>query len=63
MLESELKYLPVKDLLEIADKAMNLYIAASVDPEHRLLAQQRQADLFLLNKIITEKRANNKSLK
>jgi hypothetical protein len=60
--ESELKFLPISKLLELADKAMDLLIAASVDPRNKLLAQQRQDDLNVLHKIIAEKRANERPL-
>lgn len=63
MTESELKFLSITDLLALADKAMDLCITASVDAKTKKLADQRQADLYILHKIISEKRANEKPLK
>ena len=60
MLESQLKFLPITDLLILANRALDLYIIASIDPKNRKLAGQREADLIKLHKIITEKRANEK---
>lgn len=55
MTKAELKELSIKELLLLADKVLNLYVAASVDPKHKLLAKQRQVDLEELYKIISEK--------
>lgn len=63
MTESELKILSIAELLLLADKAMNLYVAASVDAKNKSLADQRQSDLFIPYRVITEKRANETPLK
>lgn len=63
MTEAELKELSIKELLDLADKVIELYIAASINPKHNLLAKQRQADLYIIDKVITQKRANETPLK
>jgi hypothetical protein len=55
MTEEELNSLSIKELFALADKAIELYIAASVDSKHNLLAKQTQADLYIIDKVIKEK--------
>ena len=46
------------ELLKLAEKALALYVAASIDPKSKKLADQRKNDLTFIDKIITERRAN-----
>lgn len=58
MTQNLLLTLSIQELYELADKAMNLYIVASVNPKRKgLLADQRQVDLSLIRKAIVAKRA------
>ena len=54
MTETELKELSITELLVLADKAIELYIAASSHPNGKRLAQQRQADLNIIDKVIKQ---------
>jgi hypothetical protein len=55
MTETELKELTVKELLALADKALNQLVAASVDPIHKNMVDQRHADLKLIYRAIANK--------
>ena len=56
MTENLLVNLSIRELYELADKAMNLYIVASVNPKRKGLADQRQVDLILIRKAMLAKR-------
>lgn len=58
MTEDELKGLPIEELLLLADKTLNIYVAASIDPHTKLLAEQRKEDINIIHKIIDAKRAD-----
>jgi predicted RNase H-like HicB family nuclease len=60
MTEAELKGLSIKELLALADKAIELYIAAASHPNGKRLAEQRQADLYIIDKVIKEKEDKEK---
>ena len=55
MSEDQIKPLSISELKILADKTMDLYIAALVEHKNILTAKQRQADLIIINKVITEK--------
>lgn len=55
MTESELKGLSITQLLEVADQAISVYVNACVNPQNKNIAEQRQLDLVLLNKILIQK--------
>jgi len=58
MSENELNELSIKTLLELADRTVNEYVMARANPNNSLLAEQKHACLNLLNKVITNKQAN-----
>jgi hypothetical protein len=58
MTENLLLSLSIKQLYDLADSAMNLYIVASVNPNRKDLSDMRQVDLTLINKIIVDRRLN-----
>lgn len=62
MTESELKGLSIKQLLDVADKAISVYVSACADPKNKRIAEQRQLDLVIIDKIVAEKRANETPL-
>lgn len=60
MTKNLLLTLSIQELYELADKAMNFYIVASVNPQRKDLSDLRQVDLNLINKVIDGKRDKEK---
>jgi len=60
MTKNLLLTLSIQELYELADKAMNFYIVASVNPKRKDLSDLRQVDLNLINKVIDGKRDKEK---
>lgn len=63
MTEVELMSLPINQLIDLAEKALNEYVTARANHNDSFLAQQKHEYLNLLNKVIVIKRANELPLK
>jgi hypothetical protein len=58
MTENLLLPLSIKQLYDLADSAINLYVVARINSNQKDLADMREVDLALINRVIIYKLVN-----